>query len=536
MAEFLPEEKVQELIVRIKENGDNDAWLELFENYQRYIKDLAKKMILKGEYADKQDLYEELVEVGQIGMWYAIKNFHAGHGKFITYATSYVTGEMKKELAKHGADFLSDSLSDETVAGKAEKNASRKSNARKTSKGNEIDLDSYPDLGGYSNTRTVIQILDMLRMATDQNHPISKSELREYLQKYRVLKYGNNTKVEAENTITTLMDEILKEMDPLHYENNDDKYRIKYKGYKEDYLDKKINKKKGTKAPSITDFYYNHTFDADTLDRLIQIISFTDIISDEEKNIILSKLLDQSSRYYTSPFWKKDNLAFNPKGIYSRFAGRDGSLREGLSDKLQILQDVINHMGQISFHFDKYDEKHNLIHKYDYVHTMSPYHLVVYHDNYYCIGLQKNDKRPRHFRVDLMSDIEILRDENGERLPMEICKFDGLPIFNDRWNPQEYMAQHINMGFDDPKVIRLKVSKDDETRYTALQDWFGDEWELTKEKCDADHEIIKIKTSPYMIVHWAMQYGNRFEVLNEDIREKIREEIKKMEKVYERCK
>lgn len=532
MTEFLPEEKVQALIARIKENGDNAAWQELYENYQRYIKDLAKKMILKGEYADKQDLYEELVEVGQIGMWYAIKNFRAGHGKFITYATSYVTGEMKKELASHRADFLSDSLSDEVVAGKMEKTASRKSQSKSTSHEKEIDLDSYPDLGGYSNTRTVIQILDMLRMSTDQNHPISKSELREYLRKYRVLKYGNNTKVEAENTITTLMDEILKEMDPLHYENNDDKYRIKYKGYEKDFLDKKINKKKGTKAPSITDFYYNHTFDGDTLDKLIQIISFTDIISAEEKNTILSKLLDQSSRYYTSPFWKKDNLAFNPKGIHSRFIGRDGSLREGLSNKLQILQDAINHTGQVRFRFDKYDENHNLIHKYDYVHTMSPYHLVVYHDNYYCIGLQKNDKRPRHFRVDLMSDIEILRDENGERLPMEICKFDGLPIFNDRWNPQEYMAQHINMGFDDPKVIRLKVSKDDETRYTALQDWFGDEWELAKEKCDAAHEIIKVKTSPYMIVHWAMQYGDRFEVLNEDIREKIREDIKKMEGMY----
>ncbi len=532
MTEFLPEEKVQELIVRIKENGDNDAWVELYENYQRYIKDFAKKLISKAEYADERDLFEELVEVGQIGMWYAIKNFRTGHGKFITYATSYVSGEMKKELAKHGVDFLSDSISDEVVAEKMEKKASNKSYAGQTSQGNEIDLDSYPDLGGYSNTRTVIQILDMLRLVTDQNHPISKSELREYLRKYRVLMYGNNTKPEAENTITSLMDEILKEMDPLHYENNDDKYRIKYKGYQEDYLDKKINKKKGTKAPSITDYYYNHSFDADTLDKLIQIISFTDIISDEEKNTILSKLLDQSSKYYSSPFWKKDDLAFNPKGIHSRFTGRTGSAREGLSDKLQILQDVINHTGQVSFRFDKYDENHNVIHKYEYVHTMSPYHLVVYHDNYYCIGLKKNDKRPWHFRVDLMSDIEILRDENGERLPMEICKFDGLLIFNDKWNPQEYMSQHINMAFDDSEVIRLKVSKDDETRYTALQDWFGDEWELTKEKCDADHEIIKVKTSPYMIVHWAMQYGEKFEVLNEDIREKIREEIKMMEGMY----
>ena len=95
MTEFLPEEKVQALIVRIKENGDNDAWQELYENYQRYIKDLAKKMISKGEYADKQDLYEELVEVGQIGMWYAIKNFRTGQGKFITYATLCDRGDEK---------------------------------------------------------------------------------------------------------------------------------------------------------------------------------------------------------------------------------------------------------------------------------------------------------------------------------------------------------------------------------------------------------------------------------------------------------
>ena len=53
MTDFLPEEKVQELIVRIKENGDNDAWMELYENYQRYIKSLAQKMLSRGEYADK---------------------------------------------------------------------------------------------------------------------------------------------------------------------------------------------------------------------------------------------------------------------------------------------------------------------------------------------------------------------------------------------------------------------------------------------------------------------------------------------------
>ena len=106
-------------------------------------------------------------------------------------------------------------------------------------------------------------------------------------------------------------------------------------------------------------------------------------------------------------------------------------------------------------------------------------------------------------------------------------------MFNDKWNLQKNLAQLINMGSDNPKDIRLKVSKNDDISSHILKDWFGDEWELTEEKCDAAHEIIKVKTSPYMIVHWAMLYGNRFEVLNEDIRKEIREEIKKMKEMYD---
>ncbi|MCR4740971.1 MAG: WYL domain-containing protein [Lachnospiraceae bacterium] len=35
-----------------------------------------------------------------------------------------------------------------------------------------------------------------------------------------------------------------------------------------------------------------------------------------------------------------------------------------------------------------------------------------------------------------------------------------------------------------------------------------------------------------MIVHWAMQYGCSVEILNEDIREEIRKELKEMSKLY----
>lgn len=39
-------------------------------------------------------------------------------------------------------------------------------------------------------------------------------------------------------------------------------------------------------------------------------------------------------------------------------------------------------------------------------------------------------------------------------------------------------------------------------------------------------------TSPAMLVHWAMQYAGGVEIMDEEIREKIRDEIKKLEEKY----
>jgi hypothetical protein len=36
-----------------------------------------------------------------------------------------------------------------------------------------------------------------------------------------------------------------------------------------------------------------------------------------------------------------------------------------------------------------------------------------------------------------------------------------------------------------------------------------------------------------MIVHWAMQYAGRVEIMDEEVREKIREEIENARKKYE---
>jgi hypothetical protein len=37
-----------------------------------------------------------------------------------------------------------------------------------------------------------------------------------------------------------------------------------------------------------------------------------------------------------------------------------------------------------------------------------------------------------------------------------------------------------------------------------------------------------------MIVHWAMQYAGKVEIMDEEVREEIRKEIKKLEEKYKK--
>ena len=91
------------------------------------------------------------------------------------------------------------------------------------------------------------------------------------------------------------------------------------------------------------------------------------------------------------------------------------------------------------------------------------------------------------------------------------------------------MAEHLYMGYDDPKEIRIKIRN---TNYTILHDWFGDHYEKTKHPCEEGYDIVTVRTSPSMMVHWAMQYGDAVEIMDENIRERIRNEIRKLKEKY----
>lgn len=552
------------LIEKIR-NGNNKAWEELISQYEGYIHSRAWEKIKGLNVSNPQAMEEELFAAGWIGFVSALRNHDTSKGSFTTYATYYIDGEMKKQL-----DFEFNSMgltkrpkkADDSQESKVERVYAPTGNneddnsaqmaafeamlSRAFTKNFEFGIPIPPskDLGDYAAERRAIQVLDVLKLMTDEDHSLTRDQLRELLSLYRKVKYANDTSLESSNTFNKAMAEILLEINPKrHTDDNDSEYRVKYEGYEEDHLINKVKIKKDNAnkvelAPVINGLRYVHDFDNETLDKLIQLVSFSDMFSNEEKSELIGKLVATASVYYKTPFADGDVLRFNPTAIHGRFSQRNGADRKQLSENMKIIQYAINNLAQIKFKFNRYTSDHELVPKYERMNVLSPYHMVVYHDNYYVIGLNQawGDKKVLHYRVDLMSDIEIIKDDEGKVIHIEVCDFEGLPISNAYWDPEKYMSEHMNMAFDEPRDIKIRIKED---KFTLIHDWFGDHYQKIGSITETDsngnninYDIVVVRTSPFMIVHWAMQYGTVVEIMDEEIREEIKKELEKMHGKY----
>lgn len=548
----------EELIRKIR-NGDNEVWEKLYKNNEVYIEKIARNKVKKINYGLTQkgdELILELCQAGWSGFVDAIRHYDSAkkkNSKFKTYAASWIDGEMSKALDNYlnrtgatgrvkyhqmiqSVEF--DSLDEEQRALLLYANSPKDSEDHDQLVEELKEKLHCTDKGSYTETARVLQLLKLLKMMTDEKHTLSKSQLYGMLELYRLAKDKNSTKLEGDNTLGPAVQKLLQEVDPLEYtQTNDKEYLIKYKDYKNNVVLQNMeldgSRKKGQKKATITDLYYEHPFSYAELDQLIALVAFSDMILEDDKIYLIEKLKATSSVYYNTPFVNdyKKKIEYKEKRIADRFTNNVRSLRNNIPQNLKVLQEAINRLVQVQFRLCGYDEKGMLDTNKGYVHKVSPYHIVVYHDQYYLIGLKENSKNVWHFRIDLMNDVELLRDDKGRYVPIEIKQKDILPlgIRDDEWNPERYLSEHLYMAYDRPKDIQIKIKN---TNYTILHDWFGNHYRKLHRKCEEGYDVVEVKTSPAMIVHWAMQYSSYVEILNEDVRKMIREEIEKMNEKY----
>ena len=414
----------------------------------------------------------------------------------------------------------------------------------------------------YIAEQRTVDVLRALKEYSDESHPISKTELLEYVET-----------TDNPLTLSGTIDEILIRINPAEYTGeNDSDYRIKYEGYDRPYDDnplviksqideiKKEMRRKGAdvdalkkelkdymadhntnKAPAIKGLRYIHDFDHDDMDRLISAVALSASIPPEDKERLIGKITDTASMYYKNPFYDRvrGKLQFNPYSEYSRLYSRSGETERRIGENVRILQDAMRLKTKVSFFFDHYSAEKKYI-TGEKEQTLTPYYIVIYNDNYYVIGAWDKGSHAAHYRIDLMSSVRIVRDENGIPVPMRpMSECKDLPFRDQAWDPGKYMSEHLYMAFETdnekPRKISIKIPANKVNRYTILHDWFGDHFEpninATK-KCEEGYEVVDVVTSPTMLVHWAMQYADFCEVLDKGVREKIREEADRTKGMY----
>jgi hypothetical protein len=180
-----------------------------------------------------------------MGFIEALKNYSPGRAGFITYATKYIDGAMKKELSVQlntlGLTNYENKIIQRETTETEDAALSLRIAKALQKHGDELYVDSAPAGEKYVAERRALQILSVLHTLTDENHKLSKEEINRLLKLYRVAKYRNELPLEANNTITKTMKNLILELNPPEYkEDKESEYRILYDGYKEDRLKNNI--------------------------------------------------------------------------------------------------------------------------------------------------------------------------------------------------------------------------------------------------------------------------------------------------------
>lgn len=408
----------------------------------------------------------------------------------------------------------------------------------------------------YDTVKRALDILKILKEETDSEsdseNAMSLGKLREKLKEKED---NGNAK-----TISGTVDRVLMAVNPEYYDEDlKNEYKVIFDGYEEDpirvrtairnWKQKKVayrrkmkkekpeisdeELKKGMpkldlkleeddednvdqsekydallkRVPPVTNLRYVHDFSFDELDTIINALYFSKTVNEEERDRLIYKLAKLSSKRYQKKWFSENNDRPVIKNIFQGIVNNNDASRTELKKNIALIQSAIDEKVKIQFIMNVYNAERELVPSWTdkkgkaILRKVTPYHILVYNDRYYMLANYERYSNLSIWRIDLMSNVKLL--EEAGRPKQEI---KGM---TNTWNGQEYMEQHLNMFYDDPVKVTLKVPND---HYTMMVDWFGNsfvKWRAIDEKYD----MVFVTCSEAAMINWAMQYSDVVEVL-----------------------
>ena len=327
----------------------------------------------------------------------------------------------------------------------------------------------------------IVNILDILRRYSDEDHRLSQQDIVDILVKEYSMKADRKA---IKRNLMNLIDF----------------------GYNIEYSESIRKKKDGEDEILCSDWYLVRDFTDAELRLLIDSLLFSKHIPYSQCKELIDKIKGLS------------NVYFHAKVKHIRSLPENMPANRQLFLTIEILDEAISSGKQVAFIYNDYDTDKKLrprvvddggVREY----MVNPYQIVATNGRYYLICNYDKYDNVANYRLDRITDIRVLETPVK---PMKMVK--GL---EHGLNLPKHMAEHIYMFAGDSvnAVFRADIDLAGE-----IIDWFGQDVRFFNE---TDGMVdVRITVNEQAFVFWALQYGQYVEVLEPaGLRERVKKAV-----------
>ena len=341
----------------------------------------------------------------------------------------------------------------------------------------------------------ILNILEILKRRTDENHPLTQKQIMDYLEQ----DYGMTVDRKA---VKRNLAELMEAGYPVRSGSERARSRV--------------DAVTGEADENImcSDFYYEHEFTDGELRLLIDSLLFSKHIPSGQCKQLAEKLEHLSS----------DRFHAHVRHIHSM--PRNQPENKQLFYTIEILDEAISKGRQVELTYCSYGtdlKLHPHLNGDGKINRqlINPYQIAAANGRYYLICNVDKYDNVAHYRVDRIVDICLMDTAAKPRKQVKGLE-EGL-------NLPRHMAEHLYMFSGESARVRFRAKK---YLLNDLVDWFGKDAEFSNETGDTVEVSVTVNQTAMEM--WAMQYALHVEVLEpEELRDKIRENIAKVREKYE---
>lgn len=339
----------------------------------------------------------------------------------------------------------------------------------------------------------IINLLDILRRYSDENHRLSQKDMLEILNKEYGMKADRKS---VSRNLTDLMDA---------------GYGINYN----QTVRMVPNKKTGEPEENImlSDFYLERDFTDGELRLLIDSLLFSKHIPYSQCRELVEKLEGLSSVYFSA---RVKHIRTMPDKVPQN---------KQIFLTIEVLDEAISGSRQVSFQYCEHATDMQLHPKTDSsgnirTYTVNPYRIAAANGRYYLICNCDGHDNIANFRLDRISNIMITDIPSRPMNSLEEMK-NGFDL------PQ-HMAEHIYMFAGESVNSTFRAEKH---ILNDVVDWLGGNLEIIGET--ETHFTAKVRINYQAMRCWALQYARQVRVLTpQRLVDDIRADIQKASDNY----